>query len=98
MSNQDEKQGTCPNCKRDIMLTRHHLTPKVKGGKDGPIMWICKDCHGHLHSLYDNNFLRDFRSTEMEVLADPQMRKFGKFAGRQNGKIKKRAPKHRRKK
>lgn len=96
--NEEEKQGTCPNCNRDIMLTKHHLIPKVKGGKSGPVMWICRDCHSHLHMLHDNNFLRDFRKTEMEVLADPEMRKFGKFASKQDGRIKKRAPKHRRRK
>lgn len=94
----EELDGTCPNCKRQIKLTKHHLVPQVKGGKDGPIMWLCRDCHSQLHMLYDNNFLRDFRSTQMEVLADPSMIKFGRFAGKQNKKIKKTAPKHRRRK
>jgi len=89
----DEKHGKCPNCTRIMGLTKHHLVPKVKGGKEGPIMWICRDCHSQLHVLYDNNFLRDFRSTKIEVLADPAMRKFGKFAAKQSGGIKKRAPK-----
>lgn len=92
----DFKDGICPNCGRSIKLTRHHLIPKVKGGEDDVIMLICRDCHSQLHMLYDNNFLRDFRKTEMEVLADPAMRKFGKFASKQKKNIKKVAPKHRR--
>lgn len=91
-----EKDGVCPNCNRCIKLTKHHIIPLVKGGKDGPVMWICRDCHSQLHDLYDNNYLKNVLNTAERVLDNEAMRKFGKFAHKQTGAIKKRVPRYRR--
>ena len=53
----------CPNCNRDetiILISKHHLIPKVKGGKNKKENYfnICEDCHQQLHVLYSENFLR----------------------------------------
>lgn len=92
------KSNVCPVCKRDITLTKHHLRPKSKKGEteDENIMMICRDCHSHLHDIYDNNYLRDNLSTEEAVISDEKMRKFGKWAKKQNRKVKRSVPKNRR--
>jgi hypothetical protein len=91
----------CLNCGRNeeiVGITKHHCIPQVKGGKKGPVMDLCSDCHGQIHVLYTPNHLRDLLNTPELVVADEQMRKFGKYARKQNGRIKKREGKERRRK
>jgi len=85
----------CPNCNRDetiILISKHHLIPKVKGGKNKKENYfnICEDCHQQLHVLYSENFLRDHLNTKELILNDEQMIKFGKFANKQRKRIIKR--------
>jgi len=45
----------CPLCQREIpphLESRHHLTPKLKGGKNGPIAILHTICHSKIHSLF----------------------------------------------
>ena len=83
----------CGNCQRDessVDITRHHLRPVVRGGKNGETMLLCVDCHGHLHSQYTENHLRDFLSKPELVVADDAMIKFARFASKQRGQVRKR--------
>lgn len=46
---------TCPLCGRPIpphLESRHHLIPKLKGGKHGPIAILHSICHGKIHSVF----------------------------------------------
>lgn len=91
---------SCPNCNRQepaINLTKHHMVPKHKGGKneEANYLWLCGDCHSQLHLLYDNRYLRDSLYNEGLILDDEQMIKFGKFAAKQSGYITRRASKSR---
>jgi len=82
----------CPNCGRLCELTKHHLIPKNKKGKNREenYFYLCTDCHTQLHLLYCNSILRDVLNTKENILADEQMIKFRKFARKQQGKIKRR--------
>lgn len=91
---------SCPICMREepvINLTKHHMIPRHKGGKsiEENYLWLCGDCHSQLHLLYDNRYLRDVLYNEELILKDSQMKKFGKFAAKQSGKIARRASKSR---
>jgi 5-methylcytosine-specific restriction enzyme A len=48
----------CALCERDVSTTsRHHLTPKQKGGKHGPTVPLCQPCHTTLHLTFSNKEL-----------------------------------------
>lgn len=76
-------------------LTKHHLIPKNKKGtnKEENYFYLCEDCHTQLHLLYCNSFLRDVLDSEEAILADESMKKFGKFAAKQQTRIKRKLSK-----
>ena len=64
--------GKCATCGIETDLTLHHLVPRSKATsgkyrqtKDDPKnhLYICRSCHDIIHSLYDNNTLRDVYNT-----------------------------------
>lgn len=72
----------CPLCGREIpahLESRHHLTPKLKGGKHGPIAIMHSICHSKIHSLFSEAELaRNYSSVE-ELLEDEEIAKFVKW-------------------
>ncbi len=58
----------CPLCQREIppkLESRHHLTPKLKGGKNGPIAILHTICHSKIHSLLtESELARDYDTIE----------------------------------
>jgi 5-methylcytosine-specific restriction protein A len=58
----DEQPGTggdppvCPLCERPIpsgaRSSRHHLTPKLKGGARGPTVLLHRICHRAIHAHF----------------------------------------------
>ncbi len=56
----------CPLCGRDVpRLTIHHLVPRSRGGRGGPTVEICPDCHDAIHELFSNKELAaDYASLE----------------------------------
>lgn len=88
----------CPNCRRDdtvVPITRHHLIPIIRGGKKGPMMPLCEDCHRFLNTQY-TPAEQEQLSNPAALLADEKMARFGRFAARQNGQIKQRESRERR--
>jgi len=50
-----QNSNNCPLCDRplgDKNLDRHHLIPKVKGGKDTEPVLMHQVCHRKIHSLW----------------------------------------------
>ncbi|MEM9283382.1 MAG: HNH endonuclease [Verrucomicrobiota bacterium] len=50
----------CPLCGRPIppeLESRHHLIPKLKGGKHGPVAVLHTICHSKIHSLFSESEL-----------------------------------------
>lgn len=76
--------GMCELCQRaPVELTRHHLIPRSRGGKSGPIAMICPDCHGSIHQLYDERTLQTLFPTVKVMLEDERIAKAVKFIARQ---------------
>lgn len=50
----------CALCERYVNTTsKHHLTPKQKGGKYGATVPLCQPCHTTLHRTFSNKELAD---------------------------------------
>ncbi|MBL9151402.1 MAG: hypothetical protein JNK37_02900 [Verrucomicrobiales bacterium] len=78
-SNPPSPWRTCPLCGRAIpphLESRHHLTPKLKGGKHGPIAILHTVCHGKIHSVFtEGELARDYHTIE-RLLTHPEIVKF----------------------
>lgn len=82
-----EKILQCPNCKRILdkkYMTRHHSTPRQKGGSNSEKIALCQSCANHLHNLYSNSILKKDFNTLEKIINDPQMRKFGEWIGKRD--------------
>ena len=71
---------TCPLCLRpippDAKQSRHHLVPKLKGGKGGPTVLLHQICHNEIHSaLTEAELARDFATVEA-LRAHPKLAAF----------------------
>lgn len=75
----------CELCGCECDLTKHHLIPvsrcknrykDIKGDDDSNVIWICRQCHDHIHATHDNSYLRDFLNTKELLLKDDNIRKF----------------------
>lgn len=69
----------CPLCDRPIppfLESRHHLIPKLKGGKHGPIAVIHTICHSKIHSVFSEVELARSYSTIEALREHEEMKKF----------------------
>lgn len=75
----------CPICGMPMVegksIDKHHLVPKLKGGKITELMH--RVCHGKLHSLWSENELRDTYNNVETILQDERIQKFVKFVRKQ---------------
>ncbi len=81
----------CANCNRNdaiIQLTKHHLIPKIKGGRKEATTILCVDCHRFLNSQFTENEQRNLLNTEEKLITNERMIKFSKFARKQRGIVK----------
>ena len=70
----------CPLCLRTIPETAksslHHLVPKLKGGKGGPVIRVHQICHNEIHAtLTEAELARDYDTPE-KLRAHPRLAKF----------------------
>lgn len=70
----------CPLCGRpipeDAKQSLHHLIPKLKGGKGGPVVLLHQICHNEIHaSLTEADLARSFNTTDA-LRAHPRLAKF----------------------
>lgn len=70
----------CPLCERPIppraRQSRHHLTPKLKGGRHGQTVLLHQICHSAIHARYSEAEIAR-RLAEIEALrADPEIARF----------------------
>ncbi|PIE05490.1 MAG: hypothetical protein CSA75_04470 [Sorangium cellulosum] len=70
-----DSEKVCPLCKRKVSVTSdHHLVPKSRGGrKTEP---VCLDCHGMIHTLFDNKQLERDLNTVEALQAEPRFAKY----------------------
>ncbi|MBR9839756.1 MAG: HNH endonuclease [Rhodobacteraceae bacterium] len=70
----------CPLCLRPIPAearqSLHHLVPKLKGGKGGPVVRLHQICHSEIHATFtEAELARDFHTIEA-LRAHPRMARF----------------------
>lgn len=81
----------CPLCERPIppdMESRHHLVPKLRGGKHGPIAVLHPICHSKVHSVFSETELARTYDTVEKLLKHEEIARFVKW-------VKKRPPEYR---
>lgn len=74
---------TCALCGRpippDVRQSKHHLIPKLKGGKHGPQVLLHQICHNEIHARITEAELAREYSTPEKLRAHPDLAKFIKF-------------------
>jgi len=75
-----EKDPICPLCLRVIpkeaKQSLHHLIPKLKGGKGGPVVLLHQICHSEIHARFTEAQLARELNTVEALRAHPDMARF----------------------
>ncbi len=76
----------CPLCGRpippDARQSLHHLTPKLRGGKGGPVVRLHQICHNEIHAtLTETELAREFNTVEA-LETHPRLAKFIAWVGK----------------
>ena len=94
----------CELCSRNVeVLTRHHLTPKQRGGKNKGVAFFCLACKDMVHRLFTNKELERKYNTVEKLKATKRVQKYIKWVQKQksdniNMKLKKRRLSYKKKK
>ena len=76
----------CPLCLRpippDVPQSRHHLIPRLKGGKGGPTVVLHHICHKEIHAaLSEAELARNYATIEA-LRSHPRLRRFADWVAR----------------
>ncbi|MDZ7709800.1 MAG: HNH endonuclease [Roseovarius sp.] len=86
----------CPLCQRPIPANArqsvHHLIPKLKGGKGGPVVRLHQICHNEIHAtLTEAELARGYHTIEA-LRAHPRLARFIAWVARRPPEFHSRAP------
>lgn len=77
---QDSETPVCPLCLRpvppDVPQSLHHLTPRLKGGKGGPVVLLHHICHKEIHATLGEAELARRYNTIEALRAHPRLAAF----------------------
>ncbi|MEM1129072.1 MAG: HNH endonuclease [Pseudomonadota bacterium] len=80
MSARNAQPPDCPLCGRpippDVPQSRHHLTPKLRGGKGGPTVLLHQICHNEIHATLSESELARSYADIASLRAHPRLEKF----------------------
>ncbi|WP_421702092.1 HNH endonuclease [Aliiroseovarius sp.] len=83
MEQQGETSGgvpLCPLCGReippDVPQSRHHLIPRLRGGKGGETVLLHQICHSEIHATLSETELARSYNTVDALRAHPHLAKF----------------------
>ena len=93
LDNEEEEDGCCKICDRDMRLTRHHLIPRethkryLKQGKYtkeqlNQTAAICRMCHNAIHRFYTNMELAEHYNTVELLLQQDKIVRHAQWAAR----------------
>ncbi len=76
----------CPLCGRPIPpgapQSRHHLVPKLKGGKDGETVLLHHICHKEIHAMLTEAELARDHATMEALRGHPRLARFLRWVSR----------------
>ena len=77
----ENNEALCPLCLRELAepISRHHLIPLSKGGKDTPTVPMHKICQNKIHAVFTETELKNYYFTVERILENEEMQKFVKW-------------------
>jgi hypothetical protein len=76
----------CALCQRkippDVPQSWHHLVPKLKGGKGGPVVLLHHICHKEIHATLSEAELAREYATVDALRAHPRLAKFAAWVAK----------------
>lgn len=80
----DDSPTLCPLCDRPITAgarsSLHHLVPRLKGGRNGPVVRLHDICHRKIHATFAEAELARRYSTIDALRAHPEIAAFVAWA------------------
>jgi len=75
------EDNLCPLCGRELAepISRHHLMPLSKGGKDTPTIRMHKICQVKVHSVLTETELKNYYNTIDRIQEQEEIAKFIKW-------------------
>lgn len=81
-----EEVPICPLCQRaipkDAKQSLHHLIPKLRGGKGGPVVLLHQICHNEIHAALSEAELARVYNTVEALQAHPRIARFVAWVGK----------------
>lgn len=77
----EQNENQCPLCSRELAepISKHHLIPLSKGGKDTPTVPMHKICQNKIHAVFTETELKNYYFTVERILENDEMQKFVKW-------------------